>query len=494
MWLLWLALVVDAEGRVTTADIRAAVQPVLNQMAQAWNMSFSFGFTHADGSVALAAGKDDVWQPHSLANRLQPHSLVPLGSVTKPWTALRIMQHVEAGDIELDDLVYLYVDSVLNRLYGADLASLWGADARNVTVGDCLGMTSGFPDYTDKALEKLTLSNAGDDIDPFMYLRNAAHQGWVCKPGACASYSGVNFVILGFVLVSLDGTWSWQDFDQRTVIPRSLWRAGRYQYTSFPKLGRCAQYPGLAHQWAMELRRPDSAPLFMDLELASCLNGWTMGNIATTGEDLSRFFYDIFNQTAFVNATTLARMQQWHRLRDTWCFGPGGKGTCQYGLGLLIDQVGQDIWPLLNETAEARDAARVVGHPGEDWGSGCSPCGYNALFGFGVCVAYTALSGMNCSRSMSANEYAVFEASCLAYDAVLARYNGPRLNCTIPVHPPLPPNATDACLWEHINPGNHSPIPIAERAASQQGHSAHVGALPYESLGLERVLVQLERS
>ena len=47
-------------------------------------------------------------------------------------------------------------------------------------------------------------------------------------------------------------------------------------------------------------------------------------------------------------------------------------------------------------SADPKDA-RVMGHPGEDWGSGCSPCGYNQKYDFGICIAYTSVVGMNCS-------------------------------------------------------------------------------------------------
>ncbi len=189
--------------------VRAAVQPVLDQMAVDWNISFSFGFTDANSSIALAAGKNNVWL--NVSDSLQPTTLLPLGSVTKPWTALRIMQLAEAGQLNLSDPVHKYVDPVLQRLYGNELRNLWGTDVRLVTVRDCLGMTSGLPDYSDKELELLTLQEAGDDIDPYVFLKNAARKGWLCAPGQCAMYSGVNFVLLGFVLVQLDGTFSWQE-------------------------------------------------------------------------------------------------------------------------------------------------------------------------------------------------------------------------------------------------------------------------------------------
>ena len=130
------------------------VHPILDRMAAKWNMSFQLGFVDAEGTVALAAGKDDIWDPHG-PTPLTNTTRIPLGSVSKPWTALRVMQHVEAGTIQLDDPAHTWIDPVLARLSPQgppsmermSMARLWGPAARNVTVRMLLGMTSGFLDY-----------------------------------------------------------------------------------------------------------------------------------------------------------------------------------------------------------------------------------------------------------------------------------------------------------------------------------------------------------
>ena len=70
------------------------------------------------------------------------------------------------------------------------------------------------------------------------------------------------------------------------------------------------------------------------------------------------------------------------------------------------------------------------------------------LYAFGVCVAYTSLVGTNCSLSAEDNEWAVFEATCLAYDAVLAVAGGTRLNCSVPSTPLA---IVRSCTWDRVN-------------------------------------------
>jgi len=135
--------------------------------------------------------------------------------------------------------------------FNASLVGLWGPKASKVTIKDLLGMSSGFGDYNDEHIQKWTFHHRGDDMGPFAYLVSAARSGLVCEPGSCHMYSGANYVLLGLVLVQLADRFSWQDFDQFTVFPPNLWKTGNYHNLSFAKLGRCLQYQGVSHQYAI---------------------------------------------------------------------------------------------------------------------------------------------------------------------------------------------------------------------------------------------------
>merc|ERR1712039_944720 len=85
------------------------------------------------------------------------------------------------------------------------------------------------------------------------------------------------------------------------------------------------------------------------------------------------------------------------------------------------------IWTLQDKNETAVDAL-LIGHPGADWGSGFSPCGYNKKFDFGICIGYNSMTGMNCTLGAALNQLAIQEATCLMYDTVLGVVGGPRLN------------------------------------------------------------------
>ena len=318
--------------------VKQAVQPVLDEMSVKYNMSFSFGYVDRSGRAAAASGLDNIFKK----TPLMPETLVPLGSVTKSWTAVMVMQAAESGKLSLDDPVSQWTNPVMSRLWNVTMSQLWGAEVEQVRVRDLLGMTSGFHDYDDFFLEHFTLAFSADDAGPLIYIRSSAKQGFLCKPRTCASYSGANYVLLGLVLVQVHGTWSWQDLHQLSVIPQKLYDTGRYSHTSFLNLGRCSQYPGIAHQYTWQYwKNASGTQVFQDLYFNSCLNGWTMGNIASSAQDLATFFFDLFTLPAeeggFLKNASLLEMQKMKRLTDDWCEGPTGYGSCSYGMGILTD-------------------------------------------------------------------------------------------------------------------------------------------------------------
>ena len=52
-------------------------------------------------------------------------ALIPSGSVTKPWTAVAILQMVESGKINLNTPVHLAIDPVLQRSWHTTLFDLF---------------------------------------------------------------------------------------------------------------------------------------------------------------------------------------------------------------------------------------------------------------------------------------------------------------------------------------------------------------------------------
>ena len=327
-----LLLLAAGTASAPNPSISAAVQPVLDEMSSMFNMSFSFGFADSTGQVGLASGVQNAWDGTKMASSTP----IPLGSTTKPWTTVAILQAAESKLLSLDDPAQRYLDPIMTRLNGTTFSGLWGEKASQITIKDLMGMTSGISDYNDTAIETWTIKNAGEDLGPFELL-HIANKTFVCEPKACGYYSSIGYVLLGLILTEVHSLVYWQDFDQLSVIPAPLRR--HYCATTFPKLGRCQQYPTIAHQFGgypQRLSSTETVYRIFDLIDDSCLNGWTMGNVASTGGNMASFFYDLFSTASlpagqrFVSSESLVAMLYFKPLINDWC--PG----CSYGAGIIL--------------------------------------------------------------------------------------------------------------------------------------------------------------
>ena len=228
---------------VPQADPFAGAQAGFDMLAKQYNASYTLGYSGPMPGLpgiqtrGWAAGVND----RIAGTPMSTDTLVPSGSVTKAWTATAVLQMVDQRKLTLPTLAHTLADPVLTRLNGTTMAKLFGSDVVNaITVEHLLSMTSGLQDYNDALLRTLTVSVPGLDLDPFVIL-DTVNKTLLCAPGTCAYYSSTNYVLLGFIMVQLQGLVAWESWDQKTVIPPD--RRADYTQTLFPKLGPCRDYP-----------------------------------------------------------------------------------------------------------------------------------------------------------------------------------------------------------------------------------------------------------
>jgi CubicO group peptidase (beta-lactamase class C family) len=112
----------------------------------------------------------------------------------------------------------------------------------------------------------------------------------------------------------------------------------------------------------------------VDLLPYSCLNGWTMGNIATTPIDLTRFYHALLAHKTLLRHDALEAMLTFHSMA-------GGGWTpgvdAGYGLGMMYNPMRLVVpsgtcGPPVCNCSRWQCVANLsfIGHPGEDWGSG----------------------------------------------------------------------------------------------------------------------------
>jgi D-alanyl-D-alanine carboxypeptidase len=150
------------------------------------------------GGVAVAIADGDE-EPHVLAagtdgpggGSLTPDAEFRVGSVTKTFVAVMVLQAIDESDIGLDDLVTRHVPD-------ATIAS-------GVTIRQLLAHRSGLPEHADGELGPAVLADPTRTWTPEDVLALVADQPRDFPPGERFAYSNTNYIIAGVLLERLTG-------------------------------------------------------------------------------------------------------------------------------------------------------------------------------------------------------------------------------------------------------------------------------------------------
>ncbi|WP_327260673.1 beta-lactamase family protein [Streptomyces sp. NBC_01232] len=167
-----------------------------------------------------ASGLADV----STGRKVRPDLRHRVGSVTKTFTAVAVLQQSAKGRVDLDRPVGDYVPELLP-----------GERGRKVTVRMLLNHTSGIHDYVGDAFPSL-LKGTTESLDDHRYrtVKPAELIGYgvarpqLFEPGTEWSYSNTNYVLLGEVLRKVTGQ------DPERLITQDVIRRAGLRDTYFP--------------------------------------------------------------------------------------------------------------------------------------------------------------------------------------------------------------------------------------------------------------------
>jgi CubicO group peptidase (beta-lactamase class C family) len=155
--------------------------------------------------LALAIVKDDrivylkgYGEADPTGRPVTPQTPFLIGSITKSFTALAVMQLVEAGKIELDAPVQRYMPWF--RVADTEASA-------QITVRHLLNQTSGIP--SDPTIASWTWPD--DDQAMERHVRLLSSVELTAPPGKTFAYSNVNYVILGVLVKEVSGE-SYEDY------------------------------------------------------------------------------------------------------------------------------------------------------------------------------------------------------------------------------------------------------------------------------------------
>ncbi|MEV0384297.1 serine hydrolase domain-containing protein [Nonomuraea sp. NPDC050643] len=276
-------------------------------------------------AVAVVQGRDGRTETHAagvadLETNEEPPAdgYVRIGSNTKTFTAVTVLQLVGEGKVKLDGPVETYLPGLLRGK---------GVNGRNITVRQLLQHTSGLPEYTDY-LAKGALPYQHVYFQPHELLAMALKQKAPFAPGAKWQYTNTNYIVAGLLIEKVTGRPAIEEITKRTIKKIGL------DHTYFPNVGD----QELRTPHANGYHRDDPAKPLTDVTVFDPSQAWTAGQMVSTPSDLNRFF------TALLDGKLLkpAQLKQMRTTVKSPLLGP----NTQYGLGLSATKLtcGTTAW------------------------------------------------------------------------------------------------------------------------------------------------------
>ncbi|TYB58169.1 beta-lactamase family protein [Nonomuraea sp. PA05] len=286
---------------------RQALRQALNAVHEAGMYGIYSQVRNGPQTWQGASGVADV-----ATNRpVRPDMVHRVGSITKTFTAVAVLQQVARGTVELDAPIGRYLPDVVP-----------GERGEQITVRMLLNHTSHIADYVGPAFPSLLVGSPQslDDNRFRVFTRaelvrlglDAAPTG---EPGALPGvYSNTNYLIAGLLLEKVTGTGA-EEYITRNVI-----RKAGLRHTSFP---RTPHIPG-PHSKAYESLYGWIDPP-RDYSVYSPSWATTAGSIVSTMDDLNRFYRALL-RGELIGAAELAEMKKTVPVL--------AGGVLDYGLGL----------------------------------------------------------------------------------------------------------------------------------------------------------------
>ena len=252
---------------------------------------------------------------------MTPEQPMMVGSVTKLFTAIAILQLAEQGRLDLDaPLTTVLPDLRLNNRFST----------AEPTIRQMLSHRSGLPsDLAAGWMFEEAAQRPADWDRRFTALPGLlGDENLVCAPGTCWSYSNLAYSLLGLVIERVSGT-SYPDYLRQQVLEP----LGMHHSALLP------DDPALGLPlYGVEEDREIGGVYIRDL---------AAGGLATTAQDMGRFLAMLLNEGRGVLSPASFRAML------TLQTGPFPAGEPRMGLGFLLDDHG----PLSG-------AGRVAGHDG----------------------------------------------------------------------------------------------------------------------------------
>ena len=231
---------------------------------------------------------------------------VRIGSNTKTFVAVVVMQLVQEGKVGLDEPIETYLPGLIKGE---------GIDGSKITVRQLLQHTSGLPEYTDTTPGRSDIFQIKDHYaQPRDLLDTALGKPAAFEPGTQWAYTNTNYVVLGMLVERVSQRPVGEQIDERIVKKLGL------SHTYFPAPGE-EKIRG-THPRGYHLNADGKLEDITEMDPAW---GWAAGAMVSTPSELNTFFQAVFDGR-LLSQSSIEEMKKGVDM------GSGGR---VYGLGLI---------------------------------------------------------------------------------------------------------------------------------------------------------------
>lgn len=230
---------------------------------------------------------------------LQPDMIFRLGSITKQFTAVAILQLASQGKLSLQDDIKKFMPELPFK--------------ENITVEQLLHHTSGIKSYTDKPDFPGKMRT---DMKPMEVIMLTANDTLEFKPGTKWNYNNTGYVMLGYIIEKVSGKTYEEYVHQNLFAPAGM---GNSYYGSEPKIIK---------NRAKGYKKEGTA--FQNSDYISMTLPYAAGSLISTVEDLWKWNRALYSYQ-FIKKEWLDKMLTAYTL-------PDGKST-NYGYGLSFGTI-----------------------------------------------------------------------------------------------------------------------------------------------------------
>ena len=294
-----LSVTVQASAMVSDDQLQSFLA---KEMASANVPGVSYGLVENGETSSGVAGVVDA----EATEPVSEETAFIIGSVSKSFTALAVMQMVEAGQVDLDAPIGAYLDVFDGN-----------PQAAAVTIRQLLSHTSGYSTHQGNQ-SQADYTRREDALE--MRVKDIGAMTLAYAPGTAWDYSNANYMLAGRLIEVVSGQ-SYDDYVNENVLrPAGMTHSFVGSGNLDPRLAKPHE-PWLFSRRVIRTEKfgRGSAP---------------QGGIASTGGDLAIYLALMMNgEDDLISADSKALMMQ-----------PASEASPNYGLGWFVDQEAGKAW------------------------------------------------------------------------------------------------------------------------------------------------------